>query len=94
MNKLYQVSHKFRKWREKNLMYSIHPYKLVGLKIAAIGLIVGVTGALISAYLMPALGKFIFILGVLIVLVGFAFTAIVYLTPEDDLPSKTNNKDK
>ena len=91
MNKSGKTNGRFQRWRDRYLTYPVHPYKLLGLKISALGLIIGVIGALVSAYLMPTFGKFIFLLGVLIVLTGFAFTIVVYLTPEEQLPSK--NKD-
>ena len=88
MNKSGKTTGRFQRWRDRYLTYPVHPYKLAGLKISAIGLIIGVIGALLSAYLVPTLGKFIFLLGILIVLAGFAFTVVVHLTPEEQLPSK------
>ena len=84
----------FRVWREKNLSSPIHPYKLLGVKVATIGLIIGTIGALIAVAGAYSLGKFIFILGALGMLTGFAITLVMMLTSEDELPKIKDKKDK
>jgi ABC-type multidrug transport system permease subunit len=88
MSKLNDVNRKFQQWRDKNLTYPIHPYKLLGLKISAIGLIVGVIGALIGAYISLTFGKTIFIIGSIIALAGFVVAFVVNLAPEEFINSK------
>ena len=88
MSKLKDTSRRFQQWRDKNLTYSIHPLKLLGLKIAAIGLIVGVIGALIGAYISFTFGKTIFIFGFIIVLAGFVVAIAVNLAPDEFINSK------
>jgi len=88
MRKLKDVRQKFQQWRDENLTYSIHPLKLLGLKIAAVGLIVGVIGALIGAYISLTFGKTIFIFGFIFVLAGFVVAFVVNLAPDEFINSK------
>ena len=84
MRKLKDVRQKFQQWRDENLTYSIHPLKLLGLKIATVGLIVGVIGAYISL----TFGKTIFIFGFIFVLAGFVVAFVVNLAPDEFINSK------
>ena len=68
--------------QDKGLLRDADARKAVGVKIAVIGLLVGVTGALLVVYVSESIGEVLFFLGFAGVFVGLMTSLVMLVLPK------------
>lgn len=70
----------FLRGPERGALSKLNTRKAIGIKIVTLGLILGVAGALTTAYVNPLVGKIMFFLGFAAFFVGLLINVSVLMT--------------